>query len=636
MYRAATYILLLVFLFGFKLDAQDTNCFFRYNAPDSIVISGYENANQTIEVATANVEVDIFDTIAQVSDYLLGNSLAAWLGNVGASSVFTNQTKILNPSLIRYPGGSWSNNFFWDASNSGQIPGVPDSIIDGTNGEKRLFSPEYGGNVGNWRMTTDQYYSFREETGSQGLITVNYGYARYGRTADPVAQAAHLAAEWVRYDNGRTLFWEVGNENSGPWESGWQIDLNYNNDGQPEIVTGELYGQHFLVFADSMRKAAADVGAEIYIGAQLLHYDASSSWNIADREWNEGVLTGIGDAADFYVVHNYFGTSANLQALINAAYTEIGTMMDFILSDIEDKEATLRPVAITEWNINQAGGEFRSSSINGVQAVIAFNEMAKNNYGMSCRWLLANWNDDGIMYVGDLSPEPPEYSPRPAFFYIYYLDKFMGSNMISTSSDNTDILAYAYAMEEDKVTVIIVNKGGDEQVVRIVPRNYGISDRYFVYSLTGELMGSESTDFPQGVNVNSIGPDSDYWGPLADLETIDAYRYTLDDQLKIASPPYSVQFVLLESGEKHLTATNDLSVNKPVVYPNPFSENLNISYAGKINTIEIVNTQGVVYYSKKVSTQGQLTELKPELPGGLYVIRISTDDNNFIENLIKY
>ena len=40
--------------------------------------------------------------------------------------------------------------------------------------------PNTGGGTGTWRW-----------------------YARYSTAANPVATAAHLAADWVRYDNGR-------------------------------------------------------------------------------------------------------------------------------------------------------------------------------------------------------------------------------------------------------------------------------------------------------------------------------------------------------------------------------------------------------------------------------------------------
>lgn len=65
-----------------------------------------------------------------------------------------------------------------------------------------------------------------------------------------VASAAHMAADWVRFDNGRTKYWEIGNENFGDWEAGYRINTANNHDGQPEFATGLLYGQHLKVFAD--------------------------------------------------------------------------------------------------------------------------------------------------------------------------------------------------------------------------------------------------------------------------------------------------------------------------------------------------------------------------------------------------
>jgi hypothetical protein len=102
-----------------------------------------------------------------------------------------------------------------------------------------------------------------QQSNNQGLITINYGYARYGTGTNPVSAAAHLAADWVRYDNGRTKYWEIGNENFGNWEAGYRINVADNKDGQPEYITGDLYGQHFRVFADSMRKAATEIGKQI-------------------------------------------------------------------------------------------------------------------------------------------------------------------------------------------------------------------------------------------------------------------------------------------------------------------------------------------------------------------------------------
>ena len=95
-------------------------------------------------------------------------------------------------------------------------------------------------NNDSWTCSVDKYYQMLQQTGNEGMITINYGYARYGTSANPVAAAAHLAADWVRYDNGRTKYWEIGNENHGTWEAGYRIDLSQNKDGQPEIINGTV------------------------------------------------------------------------------------------------------------------------------------------------------------------------------------------------------------------------------------------------------------------------------------------------------------------------------------------------------------------------------------------------------------
>jgi len=60
-----------------------------------------------------------------------------------------------------------------------------------------------------------------------------------------------------------------------------------------------------------MRKAAADVGAKIKIGAQLVQTDPVNSWNAVDKTWNSGLFASAGDYADFYIVHDYFTGSDN-------------------------------------------------------------------------------------------------------------------------------------------------------------------------------------------------------------------------------------------------------------------------------------------------------------------------------------
>ena len=570
--RTTLYIAIM-FVTSFSLFAQNTNCFLEDFEPKNAIIPNSILANKVNNATTVTVTL-MADTLGKISKYVFGNSLAVWMGNNTGSSTFVKNVQALNPSLIRFPGGSWADIFFWN----GKPNDVPDSVYNGTTGKKELFYAISGKN--DWPTTTDNYYKLRQQTGSQGLITINYGYARYGLSAKPAEQAAHLAAQWVRYDKGRTKFWEIGNENGGPWEAGWMIDTNTNKDGQPKVITGQLYGQHFKVFADSMRAAAAEVGAEIYIGAQVLHFDGTTSWNSVDKTWNAGVFKEVGDAADFYVMHNYFGTAATVDNLLSVAATEPKKNISFIQQDIINKKAFPKPVALTEYNMNTLTNPVNKSSaisyINGMQATILFNELIKNNFGLAARWLLAS-GEDAMFYQGNNNSLL--WQPRPDFYYAYYQQKFTGDHVINATSDNSTILAYASKFASGETGVVIVNRGKTAQVVKIDPKNIGVGNQYYNYSLTG---GTDNGDFSLFVSVNGVNPTGTQWGPREILETIPANAYSIDEAIKLNVPARSVQFIMIESGNNLLYPTSVASELKNelklINYPNPFSSKTTIQF----------------------------------------------------------
>jgi hypothetical protein len=535
-------LIIILYSSSISLFAQsNTNCFLDDFAPKIAVIPTSTLTDKTVQAPTATVNVTP-DTLGKISRYVFGNAIAVWMGNNTDQTAFVKNTQALSPTLIRFPGGSWSNIFFWN----GRPSDIPDSIYDGTtyNGttaKKNLFYAISG--VNDWSTTVDNYYKLRQQAGTQGLITINYGYARYGLSKNPVQQAAHLAADWVRYDNGRTKFWEIGNENPGPWEAGWMIDTATNKDGQPQIINGQLYGKHFCVFADSMRAAAAEVGAKIYIGALVLHYDGTTSWNSVDKTWNAGVFKEVGDSADFYVMHNYFGRDAIVNNLLSIATTEPKKNISFIRQDIANKKAFLKPVALTEYNMdgNAAGTGPFQSYINGMQATILFNELIKNNFGLGARWLLST-GDNGMFYQGNNNSLL--WQPRPEFYYAYYQQIFTGDHVISTTSSNANILAYASRYASGETGLVIVNKGTSSQIVKINPENIGVGKKYYIYSLTG---GSDHGDFSLYVTVNGVTPTGTQWGPRTELESIPAYAFPSDSIILFQSPGRSVQFVLVDS-----------------------------------------------------------------------------------------
>jgi hypothetical protein len=623
-----------MYVFATPLFAQNTNCFLDDFAPKTAKIPISTAANKTTSTPTVTVTLTP-DTLGKISKYVFGNAIAVWVGNNTDNATFVKNTQLLNPSLIRFPGGSWSNIFFWN----GRPTDLPDSIYDGTTGKKGSFTGISGKN--DWPTTTDNYYKLRQKVGTQGLISINYGYARYGLSDKPAEQAAHLAADWVRYDKGRTKFWEIGNENPGPWEAGWMIDTKTNKDGQPQIITGQLYGQHFKIFADSMRAAAAEVGAKIYIGAIILHYDGTTSWNSVDKNWNSGVFKEVGDAADFYVMHNYFAGGTTVDKLLSTAQTEPKKNIDFIRQDIVNKKGYLKPVALTEYNMdgNVAGATAGRSFINGMQATILFNEMIKNNFGMAARWLLVT-GEDGMFYAG--SDQRLLWQPRPDFYYAYYAQKFTGDHAIAASSTNSNLLAYATRFASGETTITLVNRAKTAQVVKIDPKNIGVGNQYYNYSLTG---GTDNGDFSQFVTVNGVKPTGTQWGPRETLETIASNAFPIEDAIKLNVPARSVQFIMVDAGTNRLypTAISGNLKAEPMVtnYPNPFTSGTTIQFETSSN--EMVSLDVFDSTGKKITTL--VNKVLPSgvhnynfdggsLTGGMYFYTLKTGTHSTTRKMI--
>ncbi|HYD53604.1 MAG TPA: hypothetical protein VEA99_13295 [Gemmatimonadaceae bacterium] len=465
--------------------------------------------------ATVTVTVDASSVLARVPSTIFGHNANSWMTRMVDQPAFLSHVTALRPNVIRFPGGSLSDVYFWNASPAAPPRDVPEALVN-ADGSPHA-NPYWLGRVNNgWQASVDDYYATLQATQSQGMIVVNYGYARYGTSADPVAAAAHLAAEWVRYDNGRTKYWEVGNEGFGDWEAGYRIDPARNRDGQPALITGRLYAQHFKVFADSMRKAARDIGRTIHLGAVL--YDAEpQSWNTtAVKTWNAGMIPELAGAHDFFVVHSYFtpyAENSDALTILSAAAAEPSRLMTFAKGEMQRHGAEEKPVALTEWNMWASGAMQQVSNVSGLFAVIAQGEAIKHGFGLAARWdLLNGWdsgNDHGLFSDGG-EPGVAKWTPRPSFHYMYYFQRTMGDRMIPTTSTSGNVRAYASTYSSGQVAVAIVNTGAAAQAVELTFRNFARGNRLYWYALEG---GTDNGEFSRKVSVNGATTSGVAGGP---------------------------------------------------------------------------------------------------------------------------
>jgi hypothetical protein len=308
--------------------------------PQTAVVPDYTDVQAVTDPVTVAVTVDCADTVTKVSPYLFGDNANLWTGTMSDNTNLMKNMADRRMGVLRGPGGSISDVFFWNRST--KPSDVPSALV--TDPSNTTW-PWYGQRAESWTMHVDSLYSILRKTGVTGMITVNYGYARYGTSTDPVAQAAHMAADWVRYDNGRTKFWEIGNEVFGSWEAGYRIDRSLNKDGQPEYITPQLYGQHCRVFIDSMKAAAAKTGHEIKIGVVMVEAASThASWNTAVASRVGCMLTLCG--TQYYTPWNSNSDGVNCtQFLHTPRYTEPSE------KHCEDAGMPELPVALTEYNI---------------------------------------------------------------------------------------------------------------------------------------------------------------------------------------------------------------------------------------------------------------------------------------------
>ncbi len=513
----------------------------------NFTIPQYIDVAKPSGAVTSFVTVDASTIITKVPPAVYSHNSNSWMGQIATEPVLMNHLTNLKPGIVRFPGGSISDVYFWNKPFNTPPADAPAQLLD-ANGVATAAGYWGGKTNDSWTISVDNYYALLQQTGSQGMITVNYGYARYGTGNTPVAQAAHLAADWVRYDNGRTKYWEIGNECNGTWEAGYRINTANNKDGQPAIITGTLYGQHVKIFIDSMRKAATEIGKTIYIGSYILEAQPAAWQTATDQNWNAGVLPQVNTATDYYIIHSYYTpyqTNATAAEILTTASANTTAMAAYYQNGINTAGNTTKPIALTEYNITSEGSKQQVSCINGIHAAILLGEAIKNKYGMTARWDLANGynngNDHGLFNSGD-EPGVSKWNPRPAFYYMYYFQKFMGDRMLKSTTVG-GVLAYASSFTSGEKGVILVNQAASDETVNITLQNATAGSRYYWYSLTG---AGGNGEFSLGVKVNGAGPSEPTGGPAATYTSIKANSAVSSGGINVTVPARAVIYVAID------------------------------------------------------------------------------------------
>ncbi|HEV2355722.1 MAG TPA: hypothetical protein VGR89_15850, partial [Puia sp.] len=173
--------------------------------PKKFDIPNYQDAVASTGSTDVTVRVDTRNIITRIPPADFGHNANPWMGSMVTQPAFMQHLTDLRPHVIRWPAGSGSDGYWWDRPPGDPPADAPRTVLD-KNGNKIAAHYFYGRPPGRRSGSLDDYYEARRQTGNEGIITVNYAYARYGTGPNPVETAAHYAADWVRYDRGRTKY----------------------------------------------------------------------------------------------------------------------------------------------------------------------------------------------------------------------------------------------------------------------------------------------------------------------------------------------------------------------------------------------------------------------------------------------
>lgn len=271
---------------------SDTGIFTRHWTPRFFETpSGGQTVTPPVN-GTVTVSVDADDMVNRVLPTVFGNNIVAWRAATHDNTEVVRHLSNIDVHILRLPGGNWSNRWLWDGVSHWTLK---ESYLDSICSLPTIT----------WSMKTDELFDIVASVDAMPQVCVNYSLARYIDEANPVQKAADYAADWVAdlQEKGIDVeFWEVGNENYGKWQAGYEV-------GGVQI-TAQEYGEDFNVFADAMKAANPDIkiGAVIYPGTDSPDVD----------NWTQTVVSVVQDHADYLIAHEYFTWAPDLNTVTNA------------------------------------------------------------------------------------------------------------------------------------------------------------------------------------------------------------------------------------------------------------------------------------------------------------------------------
>lgn len=386
----------------------------------------------------------------------------------------------LGTGLIRLPGGSWSNGYFWNGNGVRNDKGDVDPQRVGPDGypavdysayrpgfmvDSKTLKPLVGFH-GNVDMKTLHDY-IKATPGAVALPSLNAGT---GRAID--------AAEWAKWAaaNGyESAYWHVGNELGGSWEPG-----TFLPDGSQ--ITGGIFVERFNAIADAVHK----VDPKAKLGSFA---------------FNEDILKHSGDRVGFVSIHTYPGSTTlssqeNLARVPQTVANEVNQVRGWIDKYQPDRKDEIE-VGYTEWNLS--GGLNASDLFSGLWTSMMLGEFARNGVNFATQW-------DTFTHVrgmadghGLILTDGDKYTRKAGYYALQLWNHYSGGQLLQPVIESPQPL-YSYASRDDEaVLVMLVNPSYDREAnVEIDLSGFEAGPRGEITSLSSrEYFWNNRTSLPE-------------------------------------------------------------------------------------------------------------------------------------------
>lgn len=409
-------------------------------------ISSTTAADLVISQASAGIDID---------RRLLGTNLPAWLGpeRLGDPEL-RRRTIESGTTMLRMPGGSWSNAYDLAACELG---------------EEACPWP--------WGARPSDFASFVAATELDAMWTVSINHTAQAAAAsvaffngdvddDRVIGLDRNGVDWatvgtwaqLRADGGnpdpvRVDLWEVGNEVYGGkpeaggsecasfgWETVWTCDGT-------EYVLGDGDHDGYL----EIRAAMLEVDSSIQVGA--VGVSDPDGWS----QWGREVIESSGADLDFYVVHDYgFDRSPNPEQAANRPLT----MWPEVMDDVERELPQDVPVAITEYNLvafeEGDSEQAMTRAMNALFLADSIGQMALRGVDIANQWNLANGVTSSGTDYGMVDAD--SFEPTPQYEAMRVWGR-AGSTLHPVETTHENLRIYPTAHDDGRWTIIVINTG---------------------------------------------------------------------------------------------------------------------------------------------------------------------------------